>query len=127
MFTFGDIMEGYTNIDIELDDELFMALALEAHKQSITFNELVNNILRESLANEAIVQEERSIHEARNSFIVTLIDADDGSGDVILPLPLEFIKEEDWREDDELDWYINEHKEIILTNLTKKERDGTKK
>lgn len=34
-------------ITIEIPDEMFMALALMAHEQDITFNQLVTNILLE--------------------------------------------------------------------------------
>lgn len=39
-----------TEVQIELSDDAFLCLAQEAHKQDITFNQLVNNILREEFA-----------------------------------------------------------------------------
>lgn len=36
-------------VEIELPDETLMALALEAHRQDITLNQLILNILEESL------------------------------------------------------------------------------
>jgi predicted HicB family RNase H-like nuclease len=36
-------------VEIELSDEDFMTLANMAHDQDITFNQLVNNLLREQM------------------------------------------------------------------------------
>ena len=40
-----------TTIEIDLDDDLLFELFMLAHKQDITFNQLVENILREFLEN----------------------------------------------------------------------------
>lgn len=37
------------NVEIELSDEMFNALAIEAHNRDITFNQLCNEIIREEL------------------------------------------------------------------------------
>ena len=39
-----------TEVQVELSDDAFLRLAQEAHKQDITFNQLVNNILREEIS-----------------------------------------------------------------------------
>ena len=44
-------LDDLVEIEIELDDELFMGLALEAHKRDITLNKLIEIILREMLDN----------------------------------------------------------------------------
>jgi len=44
--------EKMVDIEVDLDDELFLALAKEAHKQDITFNQLVNKVLKEKLDEE---------------------------------------------------------------------------
>jgi len=42
------------------------------------------------------------------SWIVTLEEADDGSGDLILPLPPEVLELQVWQEGDTLEWIDNE-------------------
>lgn len=39
----------FKTLEVELDDELFMSLALQAHERDITFNELVQEILEAEL------------------------------------------------------------------------------
>jgi len=39
-------------IEIDLTDEAFLRLAKRAHEQNITFNELVNRILKEKVERE---------------------------------------------------------------------------
>ena len=58
----------------------------------------------------------------KRSFITELIETDDGTGDGILQFPDEMLRDEDWREGDVLQ-LLNENNTIIMTNLTKKERD----
>ena len=43
--------EPWTAVDIEIEDEDFMKIAREAHDRDITLNQLVNNVLRDSLKN----------------------------------------------------------------------------
>ncbi len=40
-----------TTIEVDLDDDLLFELFMLAHKQDITFNQLVENILKEFLEN----------------------------------------------------------------------------
>ena len=58
----------------------------------------------------------------KKSFIAEIIETDDGTGDGILQFPDEMLRDEDWREGDVLKM-LNENNTIIMTNLTKKERD----
>ena len=39
-------------VEIDMSDQLFMQLALLAHKQNITLNQLCNNILKEQIAKD---------------------------------------------------------------------------
>ena len=58
----------------------------------------------------------------KRSFITEIIDANDGTGDGILQFPDEMLQNDDWREGDVLQ-LLNENNTIIMTNITKKERD----
>jgi hypothetical protein len=58
----------------------------------------------------------------KKSFITEIIEADDGTGDGILQFPDEMLQDEDWREGDVLK-LLNENNTIVITNITKKERD----
>lgn len=58
----------------------------------------------------------------KKSFITEIIEADDGTGDGILQFPDEMLQDEDWREGDVLQ-LLNENNTIVITNVTKKERD----
>jgi hypothetical protein len=42
--------ETMVDVDLEFTDEEFIELAMEAHKQDITINKLVANILRNKIA-----------------------------------------------------------------------------
>ena len=41
--------DGKVNVEIEISDEQFLAVAKEAHKLDITFNEMFEKILREKI------------------------------------------------------------------------------
>jgi hypothetical protein len=58
----------------------------------------------------------------KKSFITEIIETDDGTGDGILQFPDEMLQDEDWREGDVLK-LLNENNTIVITNVTKKERD----
>jgi hypothetical protein len=58
----------------------------------------------------------------KKSFITEIIEADDGTGDGILQFPDEMLQDDDWREGDVLK-LLNENNTIVITNVTKKERD----
>ena len=38
------------------------------------------------------------------NWTITVEEADDGSGDIILPLPKELLEIQGWKEGDELEW-----------------------
>lgn len=40
------------SVEVEFSDEVFNALALEAHNRDITLNQLCNEIIREAIENE---------------------------------------------------------------------------
>ncbi len=46
----------WEEIEISLDDESFLVLAKEAHKQDITFNQLVTKLLRERMDTEDAIK-----------------------------------------------------------------------
>ncbi len=43
-------MENKVDIPVDLPEEMWFHLMIEAHNQDITLNQLVNNILKEQLA-----------------------------------------------------------------------------
>jgi hypothetical protein len=45
--------------------------------------------------------------EPKTSWTVTLEEADDGSGDLVMPLPQDFLDQQGWKEGDTLDWRDN--------------------
>ena len=47
-------MSNRVTVEIELEDELLFQLMLLAHKQDITLNALIENILREYIAQDVI-------------------------------------------------------------------------
>ena len=48
-----------------------------------------------------------SIEELTARWIVTVEEADDGSGDLVLPLPQDMLDQVGWVEGDTLDWIDN--------------------
>jgi hypothetical protein len=61
-----------------------------------------------------------------NYFSVTLQDAGDGSGDVIVPFPEEFLKQEDWLEGDSITLKVK-GETLVMINTSKELRDRTSK
>jgi len=53
------------------------------------------------------------------SWIVTLVEAEDGSGDLVMPLPQDFLDQQGWREGDTLDWKDNEDGSWTLSKVEK--------
>jgi len=43
----------------------------------------------------------------KTSWTVTVEEADDGSGDLVMPLPQDFLDQQGWQEGDTLDWIDN--------------------
>jgi len=53
------------------------------------------------------------------SWTVTLEEAEDGSGDLVMPLPQDFLDQQGWREGDTLDWKDNEDGSWTLSKVEK--------
>lgn len=56
------------------------------------------------------------------SFVATIEDANDGSGDGILTFPPEFIEQEGWKEDDLLELKL-ENDKLIIKHLGNNQND----
>jgi hypothetical protein len=57
--------------------------------------------------------------EPKTSWTVTLEEADDGSGDLVMPLPQDFLDQQGWREGDVLDWKDNNNGSWTLSKVEK--------
>jgi hypothetical protein len=57
--------------------------------------------------------------EPKTSWTVTVEEAEDGSGDLVLPLPQEMLDLQGWREGDTLDWKDNEDGSWTLSKVKK--------
>ena len=55
-------------------------------------------------------------------FSVTLEDAGDGSGDVVVPFPEEFLKQEGWLEGDSITFKVK-GETLVVINTSKVTRD----
>jgi hypothetical protein len=55
------------------------------------------------------------------NWTIILEEADDGSGDLILPFPDELLEQAGWKEGDILEWIDNENGSFTL----RKKEDGT--
>ena len=51
-------------------------------------------------------------------YILDVVDAEDGSGDMMLQFSEEFLSDHDWRPDDVISFDMQEDKSIILRNKT---------
>jgi hypothetical protein len=51
------------------------------------------------------------------SWTVTLEEADDGSGDIVLPFPQDFLDLQGWKEGDTLDWKDNKDGSWTLSKV----------
>jgi len=58
-------------------------------------------------------------------YSTTLEEAEDGSGDVVIPFPEDFLKEEEWFEGDEITFKVK-GEALVLINKTKELRDRVK-
>ena len=59
-------------------------------------------------------------------FSVTLQEADDGSGDVVVPFPEQFLKQEDWLEGDQITFKVK-GETLVMINTSKELRDRRSK
>ena len=58
------------------------------------------------------------------SYTVT-VEEDPETGELLLPLPEEFLASEDWREGDMISWALtDDNKGAIITNITAQDRKG---
>ena len=57
--------------------------------------------------------------EPKTSWTVTLEEADDGSGDLVMPLPQDFLDQQGWVEGDVLDWKDNNNGSWTLSKVEK--------
>jgi len=57
--------------------------------------------------------------EYKTSWTVTLEEADDGSGDLVMPLPQEMLDLQGWREGDTLDWKEGNNGSWTLSKIEK--------
>lgn len=55
-------------------------------------------------------------------YIFNIVNAEDGTDDVVLQLTDEFCKEEDWRTDDVIQWVDLKDGSYQLINITKENR-----
>ena len=53
----------------------------------------------------------------KTSWTVTVEEADDGSGDLVMPLPQDFLDQQGWVEGDTLDWKDNEDGSWTLSKV----------
>ena len=52
-----------------------------------------------------------------SKWTVTVEEADDGSGDLVMPLPQDFLDQQGWKEGDTLDWKDNEDGSWTLSKV----------
>ena len=57
--------------------------------------------------------------EPKTSWTVTVEEADDGSGDLVMPLPQDFLDQQGWKEGDTLDWKDNKDGSWSLSKVEK--------
>ena len=62
-----------------------------------------------------------------SSWTITVQDAEDGSGDVILPLPDDLLKSAGWKEGDTLEWIDNKNGSWTLKKVEHGTNDNTTK
>jgi hypothetical protein len=55
--------------------------------------------------------------EIKTSWTVTVEEADDGSGDLVMPLPQDFLDQQGWKEGDTLDWKDNKDGSWTLSKV----------
>ena len=53
----------------------------------------------------------------KTSWTVTVEEADDGSGDLVMPLPQDFLDQQGWKEGDTLDWQDNKDGSWTLSKV----------
>ena len=100
-------------IEIELEETLQFELMKMAHQRDITLNQLVEELLRAFI--DAHPAEESN--EKKTSWTVVLEENPDNPDELVMPLPLELMEMQGWREGDTLDWQDNKDSTWILTKI----------
>ena len=57
--------------------------------------------------------------ESKTTWIVTLEEAEDGSGDLVMPLPQEMLDLQGWKEGDTLNWKEGDNGSWTLSKIEK--------
>jgi hypothetical protein len=60
----------------------------------------------------------KGVNNIMTQWTVTVEEANDGSGDLILPFPQDFLEAAGWKEGDTLDWNDNGDGSWSLTKIT---------
>lgn len=60
----------------------------------------------------------KGVNNNMTQWTITVEEADDGSGDLILPFPQDFLESAGWKEGDTLDWNDNGDGSWSLTKVT---------
>ena len=55
----------------------------------------------------------------KKSWTITIEEAEDGSGDIVLPFPKDFLEEVGWKENDTIDWIDNKDGSWSLQKIDK--------
>lgn len=58
------ILNPYKEVELDLDDDLFLSLAKMAHEKDITLNDLVNEILKERIEREEQAKDFEDLEES---------------------------------------------------------------
>jgi hypothetical protein len=58
------------------------------------------------------------VNNTMTQWTVTVEEAEDGSGDLVLPFPQDFLEATGWKEGDTLDWNDNGDGSWSLTKIT---------
>ena len=54
------------------------------------------------------------------------LEEDSDTGELILPFPLDFLEENDWRTDDEIKFIVSDNDSCVIENISWKERQLNK-
>lgn len=99
--TAGEEYDTRVSVPLDLDDDLVFSMMKMAHERDITFNELVEDVLRQALEDQTLTPP-----PPVNNWIVT-VQEDPETGDLILPLPKDLLAMQGWSEGDSLEWIDN--------------------
>ena len=103
----GEDYDTRVEVPLDLPEETMFQLMKLAHENDQTLNEYVEDLLRVAI--------KEFKQEPVTRWTVTLDEADDGSGDLIMPLPQDMLDMQGWKEGDTLNWEDNENGTWTLT------------